>query len=154
MTLSGTTFVLIIWRKVLRDTSFNDPRVDLAVALQEPENGDFTGRAAPARAFAPPAQVGLVALDLAAERAVRFALSRQAAADDLVDALGAVAVDAHHFRGAARGHFKREVLDEFIELAVSQLAVFNQSPGHSNSIFLYGCSRLAPNILGGEGRRS
>jgi hypothetical protein len=56
---------------------------------------------------------------------VQLTLAGEAAADDLVDALGAVAVDAHDFRGTTRGHFQREVLDEFIELAVRQLTVFN-----------------------------
>ena len=55
---------------------------------------------------------------------MEFALAGQAAADDLVDALGAVAIDLHDFRGTTRGHFQREVLDEFIELAVRQLTVF------------------------------
>jgi hypothetical protein len=62
----------------------------------------------------------------------------------LVDALGAVAVDAHHFRGATRRHFQREVADQPVELAVSQLTVFNQSLGHSNSLFLDCCSIQAP----------
>jgi hypothetical protein len=43
----------------------------------------------------------------------------------LVDALGAVAVDTHHFRGTTRGHFESEVLDQFIELTVRQFTVFN-----------------------------
>jgi hypothetical protein len=54
---------------------------------------------------------------------VCLAVTRQAAADGVVDALGAVAVDAHDFRGAARGHFQREVADQSVEPAVSQLAV-------------------------------
>ena len=74
-------------------------------------------------AFTPAAEVGLVALDLAAERAVQFALAGEAAADDLVDALGAVTVKAHDLSGATRGHFEREVLDDLVELAVRQLAV-------------------------------
>jgi hypothetical protein len=56
---------------------------------------------------------------------MEFALTRQTAADDPVDAFSAMAVDAHHFRSATRGHFKREILDEFMELAVSQLTVFD-----------------------------
>lgn len=35
---------------------------------------------------------------------MQLALAGQAAADYLIDALGAVTVDAYHFRGAARGH--------------------------------------------------
>src|ERR1700755_2170767 len=136
----------MIWRRVLRDYVLADPVVDLAVALEEPENRHFASRAATAWAFASAAEVTPVALDLAAQGAVEFALSGEAAADDLINALGAVAVDAHHFRGSARGHFQSEVLDEFVELAVRQLAIFNQSPGHSNSLFPDSCSRQAPNI--------
>jgi hypothetical protein len=47
----------------------------------------------------------------------------QAAADNLVDALGAVAVDAHDVGGASRGHFQGEVLDEFVKPAIRQLTV-------------------------------
>lgn len=130
-------------QRLARDI-FHDPGIDLAAALQEPENGDFASRAAAARAFAATAEVALIGFDLAAERAMGLALTGQTAADDLVDALGAVAVDAHHFRYAARGHFQGEVLDELVELAVRQLTVFNQSLRHSNSLFLDSCSRQAP----------
>jgi hypothetical protein len=102
---------------------FNDPGVDLAVALQEPENGHFAGCAATSWAFAAASEVRLVALEFAAKRAMPFAFAGQAAADDLINAFGAVAVDAHHFSGAARRHFEREVLNEFIELTVCQLTV-------------------------------
>jgi hypothetical protein len=78
---------------------------------------------------------------------VQFALAGQAAADDVVDALGTVAVDAHHFRGTTRRHFQGEVADQLVELAVSQLTVFNQSLGHLNSLFLFGCSRQAPSVF-------
>lgn len=93
------------------------------LALEEPENGHSPGRATPARAFAAAAKIAPVGFDLAAERAVEFAPSGRAAADDLVDALDAVAVNPHDLRGAARGHFEREVLDELVELAVGQLTV-------------------------------
>jgi hypothetical protein len=69
----------------------DDAGVDLTVALQQAENGHFAGRAAPARAFAPPAEVALVGFDLAARGAVQFALTREAATDDVVDPLGAAA---------------------------------------------------------------
>jgi hypothetical protein len=76
-----------------------------------------------------------------------LALAGQAAADDVVDALGAVAVNAHHFSGTTRGHFQREVADQLAELAVRQLAVSDQSPGHSNSLFLDSCSIQAPTLF-------
>ncbi len=72
---------------------------------------------------------------------------RQAAADDLIDALGTVAVNVHDLCGATCGHFQCEVLDEFIELAIRQLAVFNQSLGHLNSLFLNSCSIQAPKTI-------
>ncbi len=37
-----------------------------------------------------------------------------------------------------------EVLKGFVTLTVRQLAVSNQSPGRSNSLFLDGCSGQAP----------
>lgn len=87
------------------------------------------------------------AFDLAAERVVQLELAGEAPADDLVDVLGAVAVDAHPVSGASRGHFEGEVLVECVEMAVRKLAVPNWSPGHWNSLFLGSCSRHAPNII-------
>jgi hypothetical protein len=52
MTVSGTTFVLTIWRKVLRETTADDPSVDAAITSQQAKYGHFTGCAATAAAFA------------------------------------------------------------------------------------------------------
>ena len=50
--------------------------------------------------------------------------SSEAAADDLINALSSVAIDAHGFGRSRSRHFQNEVLDQLVELAISQLAVF------------------------------
>src|ERR1700755_3667916 len=98
----------MIWRRVLRDYVPDDPGVALALTLEAPKTRHFASHAATAWAFASAAEVTPVALDLAAQGAVEFALSGEAAADDLINALGAVAVDAHHFRGSAPRAFPNQ----------------------------------------------
>lgn len=44
--------------------------MDLAVALQDTEDGNFPGGASASLAFAPAAEVGLIELDLAAQQAI------------------------------------------------------------------------------------
>jgi hypothetical protein len=56
---------------------------------------------------------------------MEFALAGEAAADDLIDTLSAVSVDAHDFRCTTRRHFQSEVADQLVELAVRQFTVFN-----------------------------
>ena len=99
--------------------------VNAAVAPEQAKNGHFTGSAASATAFALAPEVALIALDFAAERTRSLAFFGKTSADDLVDALSGVAIDLHCFSGSTRRHFKSEVPDKLIELAVSQLTVFN-----------------------------
>ena len=65
---------------------------------------------------------GVNELDLAAQRAVQFPLPNQAAGNQ-VEGFSSVAVAPHHLRCPDRGYFQGEVLNEFIELTVRQLAV-------------------------------
>ncbi len=104
---------------------FNDTCINFTITFQKPENRHFPGCATSALAFAPTAEVRLVAFNLATKRARLFALTGEAAADDLVDALGAVAVDVHHLSGTTRRHFQREIADQLIKLPVRQLTVSN-----------------------------
>ncbi len=103
----------------------DDPGINFAIAFKKPENRHFPGCATPPLAFALAPEVTFVALDFAAQRVVQFTLTREAATDDLIDALGTVAVNVHHFRGATCWNFEGEVFNEFIELTISQLTVFN-----------------------------
>lgn len=82
----------------------NDPSVDTAIASKQAKYGHFTGCSTTAPAFATTAEVRFVALDFAAEGAFQFALTSQAAADDLVDTLSSVSVEAH-CSGSSRSRY-------------------------------------------------
>ena len=56
---------LDVAHQLLGRDRLNDLGVNPPIALQEPENNALSGRPAPALAFAPPAEVGLVEFDLA-----------------------------------------------------------------------------------------
>ena len=92
---------------------------------KEGKNGHYTSSATSATAFTTTLEVALVALDFAAERALAFTLAGQAATNHLVNALCSMTVNIRCSSRSTGRHFKSEVLDELVELAIGQLAVFN-----------------------------
>lgn len=87
----------------------NRARVNLTVPLKKSENSDFSGgTSTTAVAFAAAAEVGLVNFDLSGQGSFTLAFSDDGIADEVIDTLRAVSVDAKLASGANRRNLEGE----------------------------------------------
>lgn len=102
----------------------HDPRVDLATALEQPEDDRLAPRpAAPDAPHAPRAEVALVGLDLAVEGAVGLANLGDPNAEQPVVAVERVAVEARQGGRRERRHVGAEQPRQLPELALREVRV-------------------------------
>lgn len=108
--------------------------VHLAASLQEPKDG-HVARSTPAPQSLPvPSEIGFVRFDLSVEGRAALTVPSQVVANDLIDALGTVAVDPEHRGGLHGGHLQREAVDELATLSVRYLATRNEPLAHRTSL--------------------
>jgi len=86
-------------------------------------------------AFSDAAEVGLVNLMLSvAGRGLAFAGEHEAPADNPVEAVSRVAVDAHLTSRSGSRDFQDKVTDKFIDSSVVELGPLNDFMGHEHSL--------------------
>jgi len=109
--------------------------VDPAVSLENTEHNDLSGRTSAALAFPDAPEVRFINLVLpVAGRCLALRCAHDAPADNGVDAVGRVAIDAHLSGSARCRNFKHKISDEFIDGSVVELGPFNNFLSHEHSL--------------------
>ncbi len=101
-----------------------------AVALEKPENSDFSGCASSAVTLAAASEIGLINFDFSGERRIALAFLGDRAADEIIDSLGAMAVDFDLSRGADCGYLEREEMDELAHHSVREATSLDKFLSH------------------------
>lgn len=105
-----------------------------AIALEKPENSDFSGCAPASAALVATAKVGLVNFDFSSKGSFTLAFPDDGIADEVVDPFGAVPMDAKLASGTDRWNLKREATDKLPDSPVPEATSSDEFLSHSLSI--------------------
>ena len=92
--------------------------IDTTSPLQKPEDGHFARRTSDTPAFAVASEIRFVRLDFSLQRRMPLAVLGHALTDHAIDAGRAMPVDAEEPGGVNRRDFKREHLNQFVQLTI------------------------------------